>query len=108
MKIRRLLVYLFICPIYWFSCLMYDKKYLIGSLFARDHFSIGWKWVLKYWYVQKVKGINPFIVNNLLILPNALNINIATAYNIENDKTNLIPVFTDCLKSNVGIIPFSD
>lgn len=77
MKIRRLLVYLFICPIYWFSCLMYDKKYLIGSLFARDHFSIGWKWVLKYWYVQKVKGINrhvPFPVPPWVKIANAENL----------------------------------
>lgn len=77
MKIKRILVYIVITPIYWFSSLIYDKKYLTGKFFLRDHFSIGWKWVLKYWYYQKIKGINrhvPFPVPPWVQLGDAKNI----------------------------------
>lgn len=58
MKIKRIIVYLIITPIYWLGCLCYDKKYLKGKFFIRNRFSMGWKWILRYWFIQKIKGIN--------------------------------------------------
>lgn len=36
----------------------YDKKYLTGRYFSHRHFTIGWWWVLRYWFPQKVLGEN--------------------------------------------------
>lgn len=36
----------------------YDKKYLVGKYFNRWHYSIGWKWIVRYWFGQKVMGKN--------------------------------------------------
>ena len=33
--------------IYLWGTIWYDKKYLVGKNFTRDHFSIGWIWILK-------------------------------------------------------------
>lgn len=42
--------------IYLWGTIWYDKKYLTGVNFNMEHFSIGWKWILKYWFGQKVLG----------------------------------------------------
>ena len=56
--IRRPLVWLFISLIYALGCLCYDKKYLVGRHFDRWHFTQGWRWILYYWFGQKVLGKN--------------------------------------------------
>lgn len=53
---KRLLVKIIIKIVYFWGCIWYDKKYLSGVNFDKEHFSIGWKWVLKYWFGQKVLG----------------------------------------------------
>lgn len=57
-KIRRPFVWLFIKLVYGLGCLCYDKKYLTGQNFNRRHFSIGWQWILRYWFGQKIMGKN--------------------------------------------------
>ena len=42
--------------VYYWGCLFYDKKYLTGKNFNRDSLSGGWKWILKYWFPQKILG----------------------------------------------------
>ena len=54
--IRRPLVWPFISLIYALGCLCYDKKYLVGRYFDRWHFTLGWRWILYYWFGQKVLG----------------------------------------------------
>lgn len=58
MKIKRIISYLVVTPLYYFAIISYGKKYIKGQYFSRHHFSLGWKWLFKYWYVQKIKGIN--------------------------------------------------
>lgn len=57
-SIRRTFVRFFICCIYLWGSLWYDKDYLVGKHFDRQHFSDGWKWILRYWFGQKVLGKN--------------------------------------------------
>lgn len=57
-SIRRPFVWLFVTLIYAWGCLCYDKKYLTGRYFNRWHFSEGWQWILRYWFSQKVLGVN--------------------------------------------------
>lgn len=51
---RRIIVKMLTGIIYLWGCIWYDKKYLVGKNFTRDHFSVGWKWILKYWFGQKI------------------------------------------------------
>lgn len=44
--------------IYVWGRLFYKKQYLQGKLFDRNHFTFGWKMILRYWFVQKVIGVN--------------------------------------------------
>ena len=57
-KLRRTFVWLLVSCIYLWGCLWYDKKYLVGVHFERRHFTKGWKWILQYWFGQKVLGKN--------------------------------------------------
>lgn len=75
--IKKIISFICITPIYWFGCLMYKKEYLQGRYFDRKHFTKGWGWILKYWYKQKVVGINrdvPFPVPGHVSFSNAKNI----------------------------------
>ena len=56
MKIKKIITIVMIKPIYWLGCLFYDKKYLKGKLFKKDELTIVWKWILKYWFPQKILG----------------------------------------------------
>lgn len=56
--IRRLCVWIVITVIYGIGCICYDKKYLTGCEFDRWHFTEGWRWVLRYWFGQKIMGKN--------------------------------------------------
>ena len=56
MQIRKFFVKKIITIVYLWGCIWYDKKYLIGQNFSRDSFSRGWKWIIKYWFPQKVLG----------------------------------------------------
>ena len=42
--------------IYYWGTIWYDKKYLTGRYFDRKHFTDGWRWIIKYWFPQKVLG----------------------------------------------------
>ncbi len=53
---RRFLVKMIVNLIYIWGSIWYDKKYLTGQYFNRSHFSEGWKWILRYWFPQKVLG----------------------------------------------------
>lgn len=53
---RRFFVKILIRLVFIWGCIWYNKKYLTGKNFNRSHFSIGWKWILKYWFGQKVLG----------------------------------------------------
>lgn len=55
---RNIIVRVLTSIIYLWGCIWYDKKYLVGKNFTRDHFSIGWHWILKYWFAQKVLRYN--------------------------------------------------
>lgn len=78
MEKKRYLKYFLITPIYWLGCIVYNKRYLNGKLFKRDEFSIGWKWILKYWFPQKVLGYAKEIP-----FPVPRNVNFGNIKNIE-------------------------
>lgn len=53
---KRLLVRFIIKLIYLWGSIWYDNKYFVGQNFSKDHFSVGWKWILKFWFPQKILG----------------------------------------------------
>ena len=53
---KRVCVKFIVTLIYFWGCIWYDKKYLTGIYFDRNHLSDGWFWILKYWFPQKVLG----------------------------------------------------
>lgn len=55
-KIKEIIVFFITRLIYAWGCIWYDKKYLRGRFFDKYHNTPGWKWVLKYWFPQKVLG----------------------------------------------------
>ena len=62
---------------YLWGCIWYDKKYLVGNNFNRDSLSGGWKWILKYFFSQKVLGYArhvPFPIPRGVIITNPQNI----------------------------------
>ena len=63
--------------IYLWGCVWYDKRYLTGKEFDKKHLSIGWKWILKFWFPQKVLGYArhvPFPVPRGVLISNPKNI----------------------------------
>lgn len=63
--------------IYWWGCIWYDKKYLRGENFNKNSLSIGWIWILKYWFPQKILGYArdvPFPIPRGVTIGNAKNI----------------------------------
>lgn len=63
---------------YFWGSIWYDKKYLKGRNFNRNSLSGGWKWILKYWFPQKVLGYArevPFPVPRGVLFANPNNIN---------------------------------
>jgi hypothetical protein len=62
---------------YYWGCIWYQKKYLVGKNFNRNYISCGWKWILKYWFPQKILGYGrniPFPVPKNVTYSNAKNI----------------------------------
>lgn len=60
-RIKEILTYILITPIYWIGNICYDKKYLTGRYFNRWRFTKGWFWIGKYWFKQKVLRFNAHI-----------------------------------------------
>lgn len=63
--------------VYFWGCIWYDKKYFVGKNFDRNSISGGWKWILKYWFPQKVLRRNahvPFPVPSYVQYSNPKNI----------------------------------
>lgn len=63
--------------IYIWGTIWYDKKYLVGSNFSKENLSIGWIWILKYWFPQKILGYGrqiPFPIPRNVHIANAKNI----------------------------------
>lgn len=56
--VRRPFVWVFVSLIYLWGCLWYDKSYLTGRYFNRWHYTVGWRWIMRYWFGQKVLGKN--------------------------------------------------
>ncbi len=67
----------FIKLIYFWGCIWYDKNYLKGKCFQKNRFSIGWKWIMRYWFSQKVLGHNKHVP-----FPAPKNVNYAVPKNI--------------------------
>ena len=59
--LRAPFVILLIRIIYLWGCLWYDKRYLRGKYFNPTHFSVGWQWILRYWFGQKIMGKNKHV-----------------------------------------------
>ena len=59
--LRRPFIRVLIFFTYCLGCLCYDKAYLQGPCFDRSHFTIGWQWILKYWFGQKILRKNAHI-----------------------------------------------
>ena len=53
---KKIIIRLLTGLTYIWGCIWYDKKYLTGKNFNRDSLSGGWKWILKYWFPQKILG----------------------------------------------------
>lgn len=51
---KRILIFF----VYCFARIFYKKEYLSGKMFARSHLTLGWRLVLRYWFVQKIIGVN--------------------------------------------------
>lgn len=76
-RIKYHIVSFLISLIYALGCMCYDRRYLTGRYFDRHHFSKGWKWILQYWFSQKVLGVNkhiPFPVPSYAMIANADNL----------------------------------
>ena len=58
---KRLIVRCVVTLVYGLGCLCYDKKYLTGRYFDRNHFTVGWKWILQYWFGQKIMRKNAHV-----------------------------------------------
>lgn len=74
---KRILVKIYVSLIYMWGCIWYDKKYLSGINFNRNHYSQGWKWIQKYWFGQKILGYAkdiPFPIPRSVIITNPSNI----------------------------------
>lgn len=51
---KRVLIFFVHC----FARLFYKREYLSGKMYASDHLTLGWRLVLRYWFVQKIVGVN--------------------------------------------------
>lgn len=74
---KKLIVRILTGVIYFWGCIWYDKKYLVGQNFNRNCLSDGWKWILKYWFPQKVLGYGrniPFPIPRGVLIGNVKNI----------------------------------
>lgn len=74
---KRKIVRIFIYFVYLWCCIWYDKKYLVGENFNREHFSNGWKKALRCWFPQKVLGYArniPFPISKNVMIVNYNNI----------------------------------
>lgn len=54
--IKKYIVFVITRMIYFWGSIWYDKKYLTGKFFDKYHNTVGWKWILKCWFPQKVLG----------------------------------------------------
>lgn len=59
--LRRPLGCFFFLVSYLIGHLFYDGKYLTGQYFQAWHFTVGWQWVLRYWFPQKILGENSHV-----------------------------------------------
>ena len=89
-KLRRPFVWLFVSCIYLWGCLWYDKKYLTGQHFDRWHYTDGWRWILRYWFGQKVLGRNRHVP-----WPCPPSVHIAVPQNIIFDPDDLHSINTE-------------
>ncbi len=74
---KKILIKIYIFLIYVWGCIWYDKKYLAGIYYDRNHYTQGWKWIKKYWFGQKVLGYArdiPFPIPRSVIIKNCENI----------------------------------
>jgi len=53
---RNIIIRLLTGVTYLWGSIWYDKKFFVGENFDRNSLSGGWKWILKYWFPQKVLG----------------------------------------------------
>lgn len=58
---KKTLVRIYIFFLYNFLRLFYPSKYLQGRLFSRDSYTLGWRCAKRYWYYQKIRGINKHV-----------------------------------------------
>lgn len=58
---RRKLIRIYIFILYHFLCLFYEKKYLQGRLFNKSEYTQGWRYAKKYWFNQRIRGVNKHI-----------------------------------------------
>ena len=80
-KLKKIAKKIIVKMIYLWGSIWYDKKYLVGKNFRMDTLSIGWKWVMKYWFPQKVLGYArevPFPVPKNVTFSNVSNIEFCT------------------------------
>lgn len=98
MKLKRLLIRIFTRIIYLWGTIWYEKKYLQGIFFQKDHFSAGWKWILKYWFPQKVLGYGKKIP-----FPVPKNVIIGHPENLIFDPDDLIQIHSpNCYFQGIG------
>lgn len=55
---KRLFIKIYLKLLYMFLSLIYDKKYLRGSFFNKEYYTNGWSSAIRFWYPQKIQGIN--------------------------------------------------
>lgn len=60
-NLRKIIIRFLILPIYLYGCIIYEKKYLKGKYFNKNHFSNGWFWIIKYSISQKIFRYNAHI-----------------------------------------------
>lgn len=87
---KKVFVKIIVKLIYLWGCIWYNKKYLKGIYFDKEHFSDGWNWILKYWFPQKVLG---YARNIPFPIPRG--VKIVCPNNIEFDNDDIINFFSN-------------
>lgn len=86
---RKIIVLILTRIIYLWGSIWYDNKYFYGKYFNKYHLSNGWKWILKYWFPQKVLGYGRGIP-----FPIPRNVTISGIKNIHFDSNDMDNFFS--------------
>lgn len=101
--IKKIIVHILVSITYLWGCLCYDKRYLRGRYFDRHHFTIGWSWIWKCWFSQKIMRRNghiPFPVPPFVTITRADKI----FFDLDDmDNFHTVGSYFQCINGNITI-----